>query len=375
MRKILLSWLLPIILFNLVSCQKPTAPEPKTTLAPLVNPYLPVTSADRISIMQFNMENLFDTTHDIGKNDYTFLPYRVKEFQEHIDACKKIDRKKWRNQCLFLDWSEVNLAKKMQELANTILAQNSGKGADLLVLEEVENISVLEDFRKKYLKAANYNPAILIEGKDIRGIDTAILSRLPLYGSPKLHYVPFNNIPEKRRKDTRPLLEATFKLPNSDLLTMFVVHFPAPYHPMIFRKESFNYLNQLLHKMPKDRYVIAAGDFNVTSAERKKHQILKNTISDYWIIAHDQKKMNTPGSAYYKPKNSWSFLDMIILNKKFSSVDAKWEIDFDSLKVANDYAGQNKKEGDLTVPNGYNIQNGVGVSDHWPIYLEIILKK
>lgn len=368
--------LLPALLvFFSSGCQKtPKNPTPVKRAA-AVNPYLAITKADRISIMQFNVENLFDSTHDIGKNDYTFLPYRIKEFKEHKDSCAKIKNKKWKNQCLFLDWSKVNVDKKMKELASAILAQNNGKGADLVVLEEVENISILEEFRRNYLQAGNYNPAILIEGKDKRGIDTAMLSRLPLIGSPRLHYVPFSNIPEKGRKDTRPLLEATFKLPNNDLMTVFAVHFPAPYHPRIYRKESFNYLNLLLNKLPKDRYVIAAGDFNVTSAERKNHQILKNTISDYWIITHDQKKMNTLGSSYYKPKKSWSFLDMILLNKKFQAPGSAWSLDLDSLKVANDYTGQNKIDETLTVPNGYNIKTGVGVSDHWPIYLEIILNK
>jgi endonuclease/exonuclease/phosphatase family metal-dependent hydrolase len=369
--------LIPIILLlTLWGCQK--APSSKMITAKkteVTNPYLPVTQSDRVSIMQFNVENLFDTTHDIGKVDYTFLPFTVKQFKEHKQECDKLTNKKWKNQCLFLDWSKENLHQKMTALATAILKQNRGVGPDILVMEEVENISVLEEFRKKYLSKANYNPSILIEGKDARGIDVAILSKLPLKGSPSLHYVSFSNIPENERKDTRPILEATFELPNKDLMTVFAVHFPAPYHPMIFRKESFIFLNQLLLKIPKNNYAIAIGDFNVTTAEREKHHILKNNVTDYWIVAHDQKKMNEPGSQYYKPKKSWSFLDMILLNKKFSNPNSNWQPDYATLKVANDYKGQNKMDEGIKVPNGYNIQNGAGVSDHWPLYIELTLKK
>ncbi len=370
-----MKWILFSIFAMLLSCQPSNTPSNSPTTSSkkeeIKNPYIPVTASNKISIMQFNVENLFDTTHDRGKNDYTFLPYKVKQFKEHQEECRKITREKWRHQCLFLDWSKDNLHKKMQELANAILLQNEGKGPDILIMEEVENISVLEEFRKNYLQKGNYNPAILIEGRDARGIDPAIISRLPLADSPKVHYVQFSNIPEKNKKDTRPILEATFKLPDNELLTVFAVHFPAPYHPTILRKESFNLLNNLLKSLPANRYVIAAGDFNVTSAERAEKKILKNTISDYWIVAHDQKKMNEPGSAYYKPKKSWSFLDMILFNKFFLNSAAKWQVDLTTLKVANDYPGQNKLDEGLKVPNGYNIKNGVGVSDHWPLYIEL----
>ena len=346
------------------------------------NPYISQVNQDRISIMAFNLENLFDTNHDIGKTDYTFLPLSVKSFPEHIAECNKIKRKKWKDQCLYMDWSDKNLHQKMTELSKAILIVNNGNGPDILMVEEVENIAVLEQLRKNYLQNAGYNPPILIEGKDGRGIDVAVFSRLPLIDSPKLNYVPFANIPSSKRKDTRPILQTTFKLPGGDPLTIFTVHFPAPYHKTIYREESFYFLNQLVNALPKNHYAIAGGDFNVTSDERRKTRILKNTISDHWIIAHElPKKINAKGSYYYYPKNNWSFLDMLLLNKKFNNKNSTWTIDIDSIKVSNDYTGQNKKtnskknsEIQFTAPKGYQLKTGAGVSDHWPIYLEIVRK-
>ena len=57
---------------------------------------------------------------------------------------------------------------------------NDGRGADIIALQEVENVAILERLRTEYLADSGYLPAILIEGQDIRGIDVAFLSRLPL---------------------------------------------------------------------------------------------------------------------------------------------------------------------------------------------------
>ena len=53
-----------------------------------------------ISIMTFNVENLFDATHDAGKNDETYLPASEKKNSAHIEKCKKISVRRWRDQCL-----------------------------------------------------------------------------------------------------------------------------------------------------------------------------------------------------------------------------------------------------------------------------------
>ena len=61
-------------------------------------------NVDQVSIMTFNVENLFDTAHDTGKKDYTFLPISKKKSKKHISGCKKIPRKKWRDRLRWLFW-------------------------------------------------------------------------------------------------------------------------------------------------------------------------------------------------------------------------------------------------------------------------------
>ena len=130
--------------------------------------------------MTFNVENLFDNIDDPVKDDKAYLPLSAKQTAAHKSACNEIEVQRWRDECLNLDWNDDILDYKMTVIAATILQVNDGRGADIIALQEIENLAVLEQLRTGYLANAGYLPAILIEGTDARGIDVAFLSRLPL---------------------------------------------------------------------------------------------------------------------------------------------------------------------------------------------------
>ena len=71
----------------------------------------------------YNLENLFDTYHDEGKNDYEYLP----------DGANA--------------WTEAKYAKKLQNMAKVIAEMKKDNGAwhAVLGVSEVENRHVLED--------------------------------------------------------------------------------------------------------------------------------------------------------------------------------------------------------------------------------------
>ena len=57
------------------------------------------------SVMTYNLENLFDTHHDQGKNDYSFLPlYRKRNDPKIMNHCRSIPVPVFRSQCFNLDW-------------------------------------------------------------------------------------------------------------------------------------------------------------------------------------------------------------------------------------------------------------------------------
>ena len=56
-----------------------------------------------VSIMTYNVENLFDTIHDKGKEDYTYLPKVIKDNSAEIQAyCKSLSKEHYKKSCLAL---------------------------------------------------------------------------------------------------------------------------------------------------------------------------------------------------------------------------------------------------------------------------------
>jgi endonuclease/exonuclease/phosphatase family metal-dependent hydrolase len=329
--------------------------------------------AQSLTIMTFNVENLFDNIDDPDKDDRTYLALTAKQNDDHRAACAKIEVRSWRDDCFELDWNNEVIDWKLRVVAETILQVGEGRGADIIAFQEVENIGILERLRNEYLAAADYLPAVLIEGNDLRGIDVAFLSRLPLAGEPALHPIAFADIPEERVRDTRGILQADFSFPDGSLITGFAVHFPAPFHPTSMRETAYTRLNGLLAALPADRPAFAAGDFNTTSKEDSAKDLLGRFVRPQWTVAHEVGCEGCPGTQYYAPDDSWSFLDMILWSpSRERGADATWSIRADSVQLANKTAAQVNDKG---TPARFNAADRTGVSDHWPITATVEMKQ
>ncbi|SMF21018.1 endonuclease/exonuclease/phosphatase family protein [Pseudobacteriovorax antillogorgiicola] len=311
-----------------------------------------------VSIMSFNVENLFDTKHDEGKNDWDYLPRVLKTTAEHRKRCES--KRGWsKNFCLNVSWDESGLRKKMRQLAQVVLSVESGKGPDLLILQEVENLAVLKRWNQDYLKAAGYQSVVLLEGPDLRGIDVAMLSRLPLKGEAKAHPVKF--VKANLNRPTRPILEARFQLPDGTTLAAFGVHFPSPFNPFLARQEAFQILERISNQVIADvETAIAAGDFNVNAGEDSR--FYRQLAHPSFTVSHLFGCMTCLGTKYYKPKDTWSFFDAILLHKK-----SQWQIRPGSVEVIQ-HPSHVQKSGS---PFRYRYEDGLGVSDHFPIMLHL----
>lgn len=316
-----------------------------------------------VTIMTFNVQNLFDNVDDPGKDDKANLPIEAKQRPEHIAACNEIEVESWRNECLSLDWSDAAVQHKLRALADTIRQVNGGRGADIIALQEVENQAILERLRTEYLAGLGYRPAILVEGDDVRGIDVAFLSKLPLQGEPVLH--PLRLPPEfaDRAGDVRGVLQADFLLPNGAVLTGFSVHFPAPFHPTGMRIAAYRHLAALRDGLPAGNAVFAAGDFNTTSGEDTQSGLLDNYARPTWTLAHDIGCEDCQGSYFYGRDGTWSFLDMILFSPPRGE-NATASIRADSVEIANQNPAQVSSAG---TPERYRSASQTGVSDHWPM--------
>lgn len=327
--------------------------------------------AGRVSLMTFNVQNLFDTLDDPGTADETWLPARVKGTAHHKKMCASIQRGAWREQCLKLDWSERALQAKMKNLAAAILQAGGGRGPDVLVMEEVENLGILRTFNEQFLGPAGYTETVLLEGDDYRGIDVAMLSRLPARGEPRLHKIPFEGMSRAQLADSRAILEQRFTLPDGQVLAVYGVHLPAPFHPRKHREQALRFLAGFADGLPEDVYAVALGDFNIPADEDRDHRLLERFVGKHWLVSHWIGCRRCKGSTYYRKLDQWSFMDMILLSNNLgaSAGPGRWTYAPDSVRTPDAAPTQLTPRG---APNGFHEESGEGVSDHLPVYLELL---
>lgn len=325
-----------------------------------------------VSVMTYNVENLFDTLHDEGKEDYTYMPLAIKKVSQEVqDFCSSIDHDYFREVCFKLDWSEEVLDKKIANLSKVILSAEKFKGPDILVLQEVENKRALEMLVNKGLKNKGYKYISLLEGPDSRGIDVAVISKRPIIKE-TLHKVELGGV----AKETRGILEVEISL-GRKTLAVFANHWPSQSNPSQARLIAAQTLAEAAQKSPADA-VLAAGDFNTIDAD-SPHGI-NLVIKPQFITVHEKAQALghrvASGSHWYR--GEWSFLDKIFflkgrmqngiapLYKSFRVHKESWMLK-ERIWV-DDETGSGSKH---MVPNAFDEETGRGFSDHLPLYLEL----
>ena len=161
----------------------------------------------------YNLENLFDTYHDEGKNDEEYLPDGANQ------------------------WTEAKYAKKPKNMASVIRAMKEENKAwhAILGVSEIENRHVLEDLvSQPEIAEANYQ-IVHYDGPDRRGVDVALFYRPELFtllGSRSIP-VDFNSnldfgMSEEEKADfrTRDILMVRGML-GDEMFAFFVAHLPS----------------------------------------------------------------------------------------------------------------------------------------------------
>ncbi len=105
----------------------------------------------------YNLENLFDTRHDPGKNDYDFLPEGSYKWTEHKYNSKL-----------------RNLSQVLSELCTEVGRAKNPAGAAIIGMSEVENRRVLEDLLRQPALVNRGYKIVHFDGPDRRGVDVAL---------------------------------------------------------------------------------------------------------------------------------------------------------------------------------------------------------
>ncbi len=307
-----------IFAISVLACQDDKSDKPEQGGGKVV---LKEEDGRKISVMAYNLENLFDDVKDGFPNE-TVLQTDV-------------------------------LHKKLSQLAKGIL-QINGVGPDILIVEEVENLNVLQELNR-YLQDARYQTVELIEANDERGIDVGVFSRFPTAGKTVLHKMPFEDL-----NPTRGILEVTLDIGNSKAMHVFAVHFPSQANPVEQRRDAVGLLKNLMKSVSADAYAVAGGDFNITKVEEEKNRFFNDAFRDF-KVSHLIGCGQCVGTYHFK--GDWSFLDAVISRESMSA---------QSVRTPNQAESQLNADGS---PKLFDKRTGLGISDHLPVYAEVVVSK
>ncbi|AEV37587.1 protein containing Endonuclease/exonuclease/phosphatase domain [Pseudovibrio sp. FO-BEG1] len=340
-------------------------------------------SETSLSIMSYNVENLFDTADDPkNPHDDTYLPKAEKDARgaAHVKSCEDNNNREWYvKDCLNMDWSKSTYETKLSALASVITSFDELPA--VLVLPETENKQVVTDLMGK-LPAGSFPEVVQLNSsaeKGNRGIDVAMVSKLPLKSDPKAIKVFPENGGEGACRVTRDIVQAEFELPTGESLHVFGVHFPSGGRGLDCRLQAFDVLNDAFKALPPNSLAIAAGDFNFNCGDwtRSDKVVQKKAAEIGWAYSDKVNSCKAPGSSFYWKNKTWSFLDVIMASPAMTEASASWKADIGSFTevISHDSQMRTDAETGLVVPNRFNIKTGKGVSDHLPVAMTISSEK
>lgn len=168
----------------------------------------------------------------------------------------------------FLD--ETTPAKpraQMERLAQTLRTLN----ADVIGLQEVENRHYLERFLEVFVPDLGYRHVVHFEGNDTRGIDVALISRIPVGVVRSYRHHEFPGPDGKPMVFERDLLAVELRPPQGAPLEVWVLHLKSNFEGREYaepiRKAEASEVRRILDQRLKsdaNARIIVLGDFNDT---------------------------------------------------------------------------------------------------------------
>lgn len=220
-------------------------------------------------------------------------------------------------------------------------------------------------------------PRINTEASPGRGINVALISKLPISGSPKSHKVEFS-AGDQDCGDTRDILEVALKLPDGSTLTVFGLHFPSGNNPVKCRAAASERLNEIIAGRPKEAMLVALGDTNI-NCNPEDQAVIADVLRDHWLVPDEVNKgCRPPGSNFYQGK--WSFLDLIMTSRSLatsSQEGAPWFADYGSFRTVIS-APQVQIEADNSgrvKPRRFDAETKSGTADHLPVAIDLIRRR
>jgi len=316
----------------------------------------------------YNLENLFDTIHDEGKNDYQYLPDGVNR------------------------WTGLKYSHKLKNMSRVLSEMGTNYlpdvGCSVIGVSEVENARCLTDLcNQEPLRKRGFK-FVHIEGPDKRGVDCALLYNPRFFSVRNVKLVPYvYNLPEDKDRATRGFLTVSGTLAGEHV-TVVVCHWPSRGASSYYREQAGRQVRVLKDSLLKNDpavKVIVMGDMNDDPTDKSMRRELgcKSEIKDVgpddmynpWYNMLVKKGI---GTLTYQ--GAWNLFDQIVLSPGLVNRDGR--ADYSTLKYRmheifrRDYLfqkeGKNKGNTLRTHDGGAWLD---GYSDHLPTVVYVMKER
>ena len=302
---------------------------------------------ERIRLVTYNVENLFDCQDDPLTHDEEFLPSALRR------------------------WTPYRYWNKLHAVASAIVTIGGDRAPDLVGLCEVENDSVLYDLtRRSALRTVQYD-FLITSSSDLRGIDVALLYKPTTY-RPFDHWslrLSTDQVPEENH--VRDVLCVSGELVTGDTLDIFVCHLSSRLNgrqSTRLRRSVVSVMRSAIDSLCTVRAVpriVVMGDFNDTS----------DSDALFPLICNDGLVCITDGlGGSYRYKGEWEQIDHVYLSPAlvdstqhlFLAMRGAW-VATDKVLIEPEplYGGCRPKR----TYHGMRYQGGI--SDHLPVCFDL----
>ena len=248
----------------------------------------------------YNLENLFDTKHDEGKNDYEYLP----------DGANK--------------WTDLKYRHKLKNMSTVLAEMGTDRlrtGCAIIGVSEVENAHCLTDLCAQEPLAKRGIKFVHIEGPDNRGVDCGLLYNPRFFTPKKVWLQPYELKKGVNERPTRGFLTVQGSLAG-DSLTVIVCHWPSRFGGSPLREWAGQQVkvekDSILRANPHMK-IIVMGDMNddpfspsmaKSLGARRKMEDVKSTdmFNPWWQILLD-------GRGTLKYDGKWNLFDQIVMSQ------------------------------------------------------------
>ena len=238
-----------------------------------------VLAQDSLTIVSYNVENLFDCEHDTLREDFSFLP----DGMHH--------------------WNYHRYQTKLDRIAQVLVNISGWESAAIVGLCEVENARCLRDLCYR-LRRFHYH-YIHYESEDERGIDVALL-----YDSTKIKVLNSKPLHVSLGSDaTRDILYVEALVDGKDTLYTMVCHLPSmlggasatEWKRQTAKQVIQQQVDSILHAQANAQIVVM-GDMN------------SEPMNDLRGLNNQMMELAKVGQGTHKYQGIWSCLDQIYVS-------------------------------------------------------------